>query len=722
VVIPGAAARRRLPQAAAQRAENAIADPLAFLPATSGTDTMRRSPRLFRLAAGVALAALLGNAMLPLAPAARAQPPLSEQVSPDRTGGDPPERVGRVADLSGPVSWRTAADTQWTAAGLNYPVSSGDAFWTEPRATAGIEVSACRVTLAGSTEFDVTALDAGGMHAVLAQGEAYLHLRDVGPDEVWWVQTPRGLVRLTGAGRYGIVAGTTGQPTLITVLEGTADIEGPNLSLQVTANQTATIAGTDTFLGSIGPAQRDAFLDARLAADRPLQRAAVAIPRQVAVMPGGAELVESGSWGAVPEYGQVWYPPVSPGWVPYRHGHWAYVAPWGWTWVDAASWGFAPFHYGRWVQLDGRWAWTPGEAAVAGPPVYAPALVAFIGIGAGVAVGAALAAGSVGWVPLGPHEAYHPWYHASDAYLRQVNISHVTNVQTINTTTVTVNNFVNRGAATQVPAAAMTGSRPIQAVAQPVSPQQLAAALPVAGQQPLRPTAATFGMTPAVARQMNLPPAAVPAHPPAPGPAVQVGAPEPGFRPRLTSHGAVGADAPAAGHPATGGSAEPPPHPPAVPLVEPGTRPAGLPPARTARVPSAEPAAVSSQRAGHPGPAAPAQRQPAPIGIETSRPGAIAPAEHHPAAVGPGANHPATFATAPNRPAAAAPAVNRPQAYAAPAATRQPAAEAPRAAVPRTALAMPAMRAAAPAPQHTAAAPALRAEPGQHHDKRPGER
>ena len=115
-----------------------------------------------------------------------------------------------------------------------------------------------------------------------------------------------------------------------------------------------------------------------------------------------------------PEYGQVWYPPVSPGWVPYRQGHWAYVAPWGWTWIDDAPWGFAPFHYGRWVQIGGRWAWTPGAVAVAEPPVYAPALVAFIGIGAGVALGAALASGSIGWVPLGPREPFRPWYHASN--------------------------------------------------------------------------------------------------------------------------------------------------------------------------------------------------------------------------------------------------------------------------------------------------------------------
>ena len=69
----------------------------------------------------------------------------------------------------------------------------------------------------------------------------------------------------------------------------------------------------------------------------------------------------------------------------------------------------------------------------------------FLGVGAvvGVGIGAALAAGRIGWCPLGPREAYHPWYRASDRYFRQVNVSHVTNFTTINRN-VSFNNFVNR--------------------------------------------------------------------------------------------------------------------------------------------------------------------------------------------------------------------------------------------------------------------------------------
>ncbi len=175
------------------------------------------------------------------------------------------------------------------------PVSAGNAFWTEPSAEPQLEISDSRIALAGGTEFDVSTLDANGLQGVAAQGETFIHLRDLAPSEAWSVQTPRGLVRLAGEGRYGIVVGTTDQPTLITVVDGSAQIEGPGVSLQVDAGQTATIDGTDTFQGSVGPAARDAFLTSRLDAERPRPPPPAAASgqnarRQVAAMPGGSDL------------------------------------------------------------------------------------------------------------------------------------------------------------------------------------------------------------------------------------------------------------------------------------------------------------------------------------------------------------------------------------------------------------------------------------------------
>src|SRR5262249_43627032 len=93
---------------------------------------------------------------------------------------------------------------------------------------------------------------------------------------------------------------------------------------------------------------------------------------------GYEDLDTYGTWHTAPGYGYVWAPTnVVAGWAPYRDGHWAWIEPWGWTWIDDAPWGFAVSHYGRWAYVGSSWAWVPGP--IAARPVYAPALVAFVG-------------------------------------------------------------------------------------------------------------------------------------------------------------------------------------------------------------------------------------------------------------------------------------------------------------------------------------------------------
>lgn len=141
-------------------------------------------------------------------------------------------------------------------------------------------------------------------------------------------------------------------------------------------------------------------------------------------MTGYQDLDAYGDWRPAAEYGTVWYPrSVASDWAPYRSGRWAWVAPWGWTWIDQAPWGFAPFHYGRWINIQNRWAWAPGRNE--GRPIYAPALVGWIGNPGWQASFSFGAAPAVGWFPLGPREVYVPAYRYSPAYARQINIGHV---------------------------------------------------------------------------------------------------------------------------------------------------------------------------------------------------------------------------------------------------------------------------------------------------------
>jgi Family of unknown function (DUF6600) len=480
---------------------------------------MQRNTCSFRLTAMLAVSGLVLS--LPSSALAQGAPPSPPPLgAPDQQSGDPPARVGRLARISGTVSFHSQDQDQWSPAILNYPVTSGGSFWTQANAQAVLEVSASRIIMAPATELDVASLNDTAFQGTTPQGEVYLHLSPSGQAETYTLQTPRGLVTLGVPGRYGIVAGDTENPTSVTVMEGTAHVDGPGVSLDVGPDQTAGITGSDTFQGTVGSGQRDSFLTSVLASERPPP----APPAVAAAMPGVADLAQYGSWRQSPDYGQVWYPQVAPGWVPYRDGNWAYVEPWGWTWIDSEPWGFAPFHYGRWVDVGGRWAWVPGGAVSAPAAVYAPALVTFLGVGAaigvGVGIGAALSEGRIGWCPLGPREPYHPWYRASDRYYRQVNIRHVTNTTIINRN-VTINNFVNRGAATVVPAAVMTASRPVAPSIQRLDPAQFAQVRPVVGQQPLRPTPSTLGVTPAVARQLNLPQTATYGQKVAPGPAIR---------------------------------------------------------------------------------------------------------------------------------------------------------------------------------------------------------
>ena len=135
-------------------------------------------------------------------------------------------------------------------------------------------------------------------------------------------------------------------------------------------------------------------------------------------VPGAADLDAHGDWQPETEYGPVWFPRDVPAdWHPYHYGHWVNHEPWGWVWVEDESWGYAPFHYGRWVSYRGRWGWVPGPRTVR--PVWSPALVVFAGGvnfgGGGVSV----------WFPLGPGEAYRPWYRCSPHYIDRVNISNI---------------------------------------------------------------------------------------------------------------------------------------------------------------------------------------------------------------------------------------------------------------------------------------------------------
>lgn len=494
---------------------------------------MDRSSKLFQLTvwlatSGIASAGFLGGVSPALAQDAAAP------------SADPPARVGRLARLEGTVSTHGSGSTQWSPAVLNFPVAFGDSVWTQPQAQADIEVGADLVTLADNSELDLASLDDRNLVASEPQGALFLRLRDVRPGDTYTINTPRGAVQIAANGEYEILAGDADTPTRVAVVRGAAQFTSGTLALRAGPGQMAVASGAQEVQGDVEPlTSYDPFLTAMLARNS----VAANVPPAVQGMTGAQGLAQYGNWQQNPQYGQVWYPQVAPDWVPYRDGSWSYVAPWGWTWVDNEPWGFAPFHYGRWAQVDQRWCWVPNQfgAPVEAQPVYAPALVDFIAAGAvaGVAAGLLVAAlssgrGDIGWVPLGPREAYVPPYGGSSRYLRRLNWGdgwhrpsggdrydhNQVNNTTIVNRNVTNNYFINQHAMTVVPAAAMARSQQIRPVAHGIGDArgfQTAQAQPLRGPLPIRPVAETRGLTPQAAHRFGI--AGVPAHA-APGPAI----------------------------------------------------------------------------------------------------------------------------------------------------------------------------------------------------------
>jgi hypothetical protein len=79
--------------------------------------------------------------------------------------------------------------------------------------------------------------------------------------------------------------------------------------------------------------------------------------------------------------------------------------------------------------VGSRWCWVPG--AIGPRPVYAPALVAFVG---GADFGFTIASGpGIAWYPLGPGEVWRPSFYASPRYVRSVNRYLVTDSRFYNT-------------------------------------------------------------------------------------------------------------------------------------------------------------------------------------------------------------------------------------------------------------------------------------------------
>lgn len=439
---------------------------------------------------------------------------------------DPPGRVARLSYRQGPVSFQPAGETDWVAAVVNRPMTTGDRLWVDSGARAELHIGSATIRLDANTGFSFLNLDDRTVQIQLTGGTLNIRVQRLGRDETFEVDTPNQAFSVLRPGQYRFQASEDGNSTFVTVRNGEGEATGGGQIYAVHSGQSATFTGADSLYADIVNAGgTDEFDNWSLRRDRHADESRSARYVSPNVV-GYEDLDDNGSWRSDPTYGNVWTPRVSAGWAPYHDGHWAWISPWGWTWIDDAPWGYAPFHYGRWVSIRESWCWVPGPIAY--EPVYAPALVVFIGgshFGVSIAVGGGGYDGNVGWFPLGPREVYVPGYNVSRGYVNRVNISNTnvsnttitnvynTQVTNINTTNITYVNKTIPGAVTAVPHGVFTNAQPVAKAAVPVNAQQIAAAS-VSPRAVVAPTRnSVLGPSAASASRVAQPPAAIASRP-----------------------------------------------------------------------------------------------------------------------------------------------------------------------------------------------------------------
>lgn len=396
---------------------------------------------------------------------------------------DPPGRVARLNYIQGAVSFQPGGEKDWVQANPNRPLTTGDNLWADQNSRGELHVGSTAIRLSSQTGISFLNLNDRTVQIQLSQGSMDVRLRHVGSGDAFEVDTPNLALSLLRPGEYRIDVDADGNTTVITVRGGEGEVTGGGNAYSINPGQRASFSGTDTLTydeTQAGPF--DDFDEWCRSRDEREDRAPSAryVSRDVT---GYEDLDDYGSWRPDPEYGTVWVPSGVPvGWAPYRFGHWVWIEPWGWTWVEDEPWGFAPFHYGRWVFVRGYWGWVPGPVVVR--PVYAPALVAFVG-GGGFSLSVFIGrGGGVAWFPLGPREVYVPGYRCSPRYVQNVNITNTTvnntyvtnvynNTKNVNVTKVTYVNQNAPGAVTAVSKETFVNARPVAASAVKVTPQQV---------------------------------------------------------------------------------------------------------------------------------------------------------------------------------------------------------------------------------------------------------
>src|SRR6266705_1453415 len=359
--------------------------------------------------------------------------------------GDPPGRVARMNFSQGSVSFQPGGEGDWVSAVPNRPLTTGDNLWTDRNSRAELHVGSTSVRMGPETSLTFLQLDDRTAQFRLSDGSMILRVRHLDDDDLIEVDTPNAAFSVLKNGEYRIDVDRDGNESYITAWHGRGEVTGGGSSYVVVGGQRARFFGTDSLNYDIADIPRsDDFDD--WAFDRDGREDRDDASNYVSQEMTGYEVLDD---------------------------------------------------YGRWAYVENGWCWVPGPVVVR--PVYAPALVVFVGDQGRFGGGP-----GVGWFPLAPGEVFVPAYRGSRVYVNRVNVTNtvvnvtkVTNVYntyiTKNTTNITQINYINRrapNAVTAVSRETFVNARPVAKNVVRVSDRDVAEA-PLTHAAPVEPVKAS---------------------------------------------------------------------------------------------------------------------------------------------------------------------------------------------------------------------------------------
>ena len=316
----------------------------------------------------------------------------------DASAADPPSRAARLSEVNGQVWLYNPDSNEWASAARNQPLTSGDRIATDNDGRAEITLGTTTLRLDTTSELEIVRLDDARYAVRLHGGSVAARVRNAQALDEFELATDEGSFRAAGRRPLSLRPRRADQRRdglrrpgdLRERQHGAAGRRRPACAVLDRRRRRAAVrdggAGQRRLLRlERGPrSQRRARRRAALRLARDDRRRGPRPLRPVAADAGLRR--RSGCRPRCRSAGRRTAPATGPG---SGRGD----GPGSTT----QRWGFAPFHYGRWVNYRNAWCWAPGTYVAR--PVYAPALVAWVG---GPRVGVSLAVGGgapVGWFP-----------------------------------------------------------------------------------------------------------------------------------------------------------------------------------------------------------------------------------------------------------------------------------------------------------------------------------